>query len=113
MLSIKEKRIVECIITHCLNIEEDVANITEEYFNNDRKTQNSICFDILQIGELAKSLSDEFIARYGLMPWKEIKGMRDWVAHGYHTIKMSRVWRTAVEDIKPLREYCEEIVRNN
>ena len=26
MLSIKEKRIVECIITHCLNIEEDIEN---------------------------------------------------------------------------------------
>lgn len=102
---------MELIIKHCLNIEEDVSNITEDSFNSDRKTQNSICFDILQIGELAKSLSDEFIARYSSMPWKDIKGMRDWVAHGYQTIKMSRVWRTAVEDIKPLREYCEGIIR--
>lgn len=113
MLGIKDKRIVELIIKHCLNIEEDVLNVAEDCFNNDRKTQNSICFDILQIGELAKSLSDEFIVNYSSMPWKDIKGMRDWVVHGYQTIKMSRVWRTAVEDIKPLREYCEEILRDN
>ena len=113
MLNIKDKRILECIIQHCLNIEEDVSNITEDGFYNDRKTQNSVCFDILQIGELAKSLSDEFILQNNQMPWKEIKGMRDWVVHGYHTIKMSRVWNTAVEDIKPLREYCEPILAND
>ena len=110
MLNVKDKRVVECIIKHCLNIEEDVLNITEENFYNDRKTQNSVCFDILQIGELAKSLSDDFIAKYSSMPWKDIKGMRDWVVHGYQSIKMSRVWRTAIEDIKRLREYCEEII---
>ena len=113
MLSMKDRRIAELIIKHCLNIEEDVSTINESTFNTDRKTQNSICFDILQIGELAKSLSEGFIAQYSAMPWKDIKGMRDWVAHGYHTIKMSRVWRTATEDIKPLREYCESILRDN
>ena len=110
MLNVKDKRVVECLIKHCLNIEEDVLNITEENFYNDRKTQNSVCFDILQIGELAKSLSDDFIVKYSSMPWKDIKGMRDWVVHGYQSIKMSRVWRTAIEDIKRLREYCEEII---
>jgi uncharacterized protein with HEPN domain len=113
MLSIKDKRIAECIIRHCLNIEEDISNITEEYFYNDRKTQKSICFDILQIGELAKSLSEEFVTEYNKMPWKDIKGMRDWVAHGYQTLKMDRVYRTAIQDIKPLREYCEQIIKEN
>lgn len=111
MLNVKDKRVVECIIKHCLNIEEDVLNITEKNFYNDRKTQNSVCFDILQIGELAKSLSDDFIVKYSSMPWKDIKGMRNWVVHGYQSIKMSRVWRTAIEDIKRLREYCEEIIK--
>lgn len=113
MLDIKDKRITECIIKHCLNIEEDILNLSEDDFNKDRKTQNSICFDILQIGELAKSLSKEFIDQYNLMPWKEIKGMRDLVAHGYQTIKMSRVYKTAVEDITSLKEYCEYILENN
>lgn len=111
MLNVKDKRVVECIIKHCLNIEEDVLNITEENFYNDRKTQNSVCFDILQIGELAKSLSDDFIVQYSSMPWKDIKGMKDWVIYGYQSIKMSRVWRTAIEDIKRLREYCEKIIK--
>lgn len=47
------------------------------------------------------------------MPWKNIKGMRDRVVHGYGTIKMEEVWKTAVRDIKPLREYCEKILEEN
>ena len=113
MLDVRDRRLLECIIKHCFNIEEDVSNITEEVFYNDRKTQNSVCFDILQIGELAKSLSDEIALKYNKMPWKDIKGMRDWVVHGYQSIKMSRVWKTATEDIKPLREYCETILDEN
>ena len=56
MLNARDKRIVECIIKHCLNIEEDTADITEEDFDKDRITQNSICFDILQIGGIGQIL---------------------------------------------------------
>ena len=47
------------------------------------------------------------------MPWKDIKGMRDWVAHGYGTIDLNKVWKTATEDIKPLFDYCESILNEN
>lgn len=43
---------------------------------------------------------------------EDIKGMRDWVAHGYGTIDWSDVWNTATKDIAPLRLYCEEILGN-
>ena len=46
-----------------------------------------ICFNILQIGELAKNFEPSFIIEYNNVPWKQIKGMRDKVAHGYGTIK--------------------------
>lgn len=113
MLNIKDKCIVECIIKHSQNILEDSSGFSEDEFYKDRKTSNSVCFDILQIGELAKSLSDEFILKFNQVPWKEIKGMRDWVAHGYHSIEMKRVWKTATVDIKPLLDYCEEILKEN
>ena len=37
MLSIKDRRIAELIIKHCLNIEEDVSTINESTFSTDRK----------------------------------------------------------------------------
>jgi len=53
------------------------------------------------------------LAKYSKMPWKDIKGMRDWVAHGYGTIDLNKVWKTATEDIKPLFDYCESILNEN
>ena len=58
-------------------------------------------------------LSDQFIASHDKMPWKDIKDMRDWVVHGYHSIDIDMVYKTATEDIKPLCEYCESIIAEN
>ena len=66
---------------------------------------------MLQIGELAKSLPDVFFKKYQKMPWKQIKGMRDKVAHGYGTLEFDLVYATAKEDIPALQDYCLEIVK--
>ena len=113
MLNIKEKGTLSCIIVHCERIEEKINIITKEEFSSNPDVKDIVCFNIFQIGELAKNLSMEFIQKYDQVPWNKIKGMRDRIAHGYGTIEMDRVWLTAIEDIKPLREYCEEILRNN
>lgn len=39
--------------------------------------------------------------KYNKVPWRQIKGMRDKVAHGYGSIDKDRVWRTALNDINP------------
>ena len=110
MLSLKEKGIMLYIIKHCKRIEEKIEGTTKETFDNDTDIQEIICFNIFQIGELAKNLSQEFVSTYNQMPWKSIKGMRDRIGHGYGTIEMNRVWETAISDIKPLRKYCEKII---
>ena len=101
------------IIKHCRRIENKVTGISFESFSANEDVKEIISFNVLQIGELAKNLSSDFLKQYPKMPWKNIKGMRDWVAHGYGTIDLEEVWKTATTDIKPLREYCEQIVRDN
>ena len=113
MLTIKEKGIMLYIIKHCRRIENKVAGISFESFSANEDVKEIVSFNVLQIGELAKNLSSDFLKQYPKMPWKNIKGMRDWVAHGYGTIDLEEVWKTATTDIKPLREYCEQIVRDN
>lgn len=101
------------IIKHCKRVEEKVNNLSKEDFYNNEDIKEIVCFNVLQIGELAKALSPEFLAKYNKMPWKEIKGMRDWVAHGYGTIDLEKVWNTATKDVNPLRKYCESIISKN
>lgn len=113
MLSVKEKGILIYIIKHCQRVEEKISNISFDAFYSDEDIKEIVCFNILQIGELAKGLPSEFLAKYSKMPWKDIKGMRDWVAHGYGTIDLNKVWKSATEDIKPLFDYCESILNEN
>ena len=110
MLTIKEKGLLLNIIKHCNKIELKMASLTREKFNEDEDIREIICFNIFQIGELAKNLDAEFVKKYGGVPWKHIKGMRDKIGHGYGTLDLDKIWDTALQDIKPLNEYCKEIL---
>ena len=113
MLTVKEKGIILYIIKHCNRIESKIDGVPFEIFLRDEDVKEIVSFNVLQIGELAKNLSPEFLERYSGVPWKSIKGMRDWVAHGYGTIDLKEVWNTAVNDISSLRQYCEQIINEN
>lgn len=113
MLSVKDKGILLNIIDHCIRVEETLINVDKQKFNNDKNIKDIVCFNIFQIGELAKHLSLEFISMFNGVPWKNIKGMRDIIGHGYGTIEWNRVWNTALNDIKPLHNYCDEVINNN
>ena len=110
MLTVKEEGILRNIIKHCNKINEKMNGLTREQFDNDEDVVQIICFNILQIGELAKNLPSEFLKANNKVPWQQIKGMRDKVAHGYGTIDMDRVWSTALDDINPLLMYCDQIL---
>ncbi len=38
------------------------------------------------------------------LPWKQIKGMRDHIAHGYFDIDADVIFHTVKNDIAPLRD---------
>lgn len=113
MLTVKEKGILLYIIDYCKRIEGKIVGVTRQVFNENIDITEIVCFNILQIGELAKRLNDDFILKYNEVPWKNIKGMRDKVAHEYGTIDLDQVWNAATNDIRPLREYCEKIINEN
>ncbi len=106
----KEKGLLLYIINHCERVEEKIKAIDKKDFDSSEDIQEIVCFNILQIGELAKGLDNNFTSIHDKVPWKSIKGMRDRIVHGYGTINMDRVWETAINDIEYLREYCKEIL---
>ena len=55
------------------------------------------------IGEAVKQLSDEIRDDYPSVPWQDIAGMRDKLTHDYMGVDLNAVWKTAVEDLEPLK----------
>ena len=65
------------------------------------------------IGEAVYMLTPEFCAAHPETPWKQIKGMRHFLVHGYHQVEKDIVWKVIEEELVPLRKqilgYIEEL----
>ncbi len=101
---------------HCRDIDEFIQRFGGDYdvFINDRAYKNAVCMSVLQIGELANGLSEEFREETkGEMPWGMIRGMRNWLAHAYSIMDESIIWETAVNDIPSLLRFCDTRLEKN
>ena len=113
----RDRVICEKIVTYCEEIDgtHKMFEDNEELFHSDQTGfvyRNAISMPIMQIGELAKSLSDEFVEKCQVLPWKEIKGMRDHFAHGYGKMNRTKIWKTSHDDISLLYSTLSEILNN-
>jgi uncharacterized protein with HEPN domain len=65
------------------------------------------------IGEAASRLPDELQAKFDRVPWREIVGMRNVLAHGYFDIDTSIVWAALVNDVPRLKQEIERILQES
>ena len=82
----KPRDIEQLIKIHefCVAIENTIDRYGNEssIFMEDPDYQNSVSFNIMQIGEIANAISEEFkSATEHEQSWKAIKGMRNLFAH--------------------------------
>lgn len=76
-----------------------------EGFRSDIRTQQAVIYNILVIGEAATKLAAEcpaLTAQHPEVPWKQIRGMRNRMAHGYFEIDLAIVWGTVRQSFPPL-----------
>ena len=97
---------IERIIEYC-----DIAdNLLNEYdrdyllFQSSQSFQLSTSMCIVQIGEYVSRLSDEFKEKHANIPWKQIKGMRNFAAHQYEHFEFDILWHTLTEELPELKE---------
>ena len=75
-----------------------IQGLSKEDFLADKRTQNAIVMSLVIIGEAATKVMDrhpEFVAQHPEIPWRNMRGMRNRVAHGYFDINLDVVWDTA------------------
>lgn len=61
------------------------------------------------IGEATKYVPDEIIKAHPNIPWKEMAGMRDIVAHDYDDVNMDEIWNVVQKDIPFLKGELDKI----
>jgi len=69
------------------------VNSFDEYAK-DLRTQDAIIRRIEIIGEASSKVSEETQLIYKDVPWKSMKGMRNFLIHEYNSIDLEIVWET-------------------
>ena len=107
-MNVKARIILEYMLDDAL----DIMSFTEEIgnafdFAASRLYRKAVIMSILNIGELAKKLPQEFKSAYEEIPWKKIAGMRDIAAHGYHEMDDNIIWDVAINSIPDLAHFIQ------
>ncbi len=63
---------------------------------------DAVCMRLVQIGEAAKTITPELLAREPVIPWRQVIAMRDRLAHRYFDTVHSIVEQTATGDLDEL-----------
>ncbi len=63
------------------------------------------------IGEATKNISAEVKEANPQIPWKEMAGMRDKLAHEYFGVDVEILWRTAKNRLPALKPQIEELLQ--
>jgi uncharacterized protein with HEPN domain len=91
-----------------------VEGMDKKKFLGDKRTQQAVILNIVVIGEAATKLAreyPEFIARNPDVPWRNIKGMRNRITHGYFDIDLDVVWDTLQIALPQLVRQLSDIQR--
>ena len=86
-------------------IESYLAGVSFGVFCETPLLQDGVMHRLEIIGEASRNLSDAFLEQYPDIPWQDIIGMRNRIAHAYFAVDLRAVWDTAKTDIPALREW--------
>jgi uncharacterized protein with HEPN domain len=86
---------------------EFTAGLDNAAFLDDVKTQSAVLHQLLVLGEAVKRLSPEYRSQHAEIPWTLMAGMRDQLIHGYDTVDLEQVWKTATQDVPDLLTWLE------
>jgi uncharacterized protein with HEPN domain len=94
---------------------ELIQSYTDGYdlsgFLADRKTQDAVVRNLEIIGQALKDFGIEtLLAEQPDIPWREISGMRNVLAHEYLGIDPVMVWETVQTHLEPLKQALESIM---
>jgi uncharacterized protein with HEPN domain len=100
------------ILTETLNYIgylEQFAVEGDVMFYADIKTQLAVRQAYEVVGDLVKQIPDALLATQPQVAWRELKGMRDILAHQYFQLDLSEVWNSTAE-LPELRTAIEAIL---
>jgi uncharacterized protein with HEPN domain len=92
---------------------EFVVGMSRESFEHDLRTQKAVEMSLVILGEAASRVLEhhaDFAANHPQLPWREMRGMRNRMAHGYFEINLDVVWSTVQTALPNLLSQLEQVM---
>ena len=86
-------------------IERQTRGLTREAFLQDPDVQDATAYRLLAIGEAAKDRDDDLKSRQAHIPWRQILGMRNILAHEYSR-ESEIIWEILKAGLPELAAVC-------
>lgn len=88
-----------------------IKGMTFKEFVLDKKTINAVVRSIEIIGEASNNIPKSVRNKAPEIPWTEIRGMRNRIAHEYFGIDNKIVWDTVKHDLPKLKPQLSALLR--
>ena len=98
------------ILDAICQIESYTAEIDRDVFEADDMRQDAVIRQIEIIGEASRQLSDDFQDEHNHVPWSDIIGMRNRIAHDYMNIDLDIVWEVIHHDLPTLKSSVQRLL---
>jgi uncharacterized protein with HEPN domain len=89
-------------------IRSEMAGVTLEAFEPDKRKRWLVERGIEIISEASRHLSDELKARHPEIPWPKVAGIGNVLRHDYEHVAHDVLWRVVHDDLPPLEKVCRE-----
>ncbi len=101
---------------------DEIAVWTENVVSEDDFTSsadgmillNAVCMKLLTVGEEVKALDrrtgGELLPKYATIPWKDVMGLRDIIAHHYFDVDADEIFAVVRQDLPSLAETIRKMI---
>ena len=104
-MSEKDIRIYAYDILDCIQaIEEFTKDMEFDQFAQNRLVFDAVVKNLETIGETAKKFPAGILKNYPAIDWKEVKGLRDVIAHNYFDLDKEAIWGITREKLEELKQ---------
>lgn len=93
-----------------------VDGMDRAVFLKDRRTQQAVVMSLIVLGEAATKVMERhaaFAEAHRDIPWRNMRGMRNRIAHGYFDIDLDVVWDTIQTALPELQAQLVELTAGN
>ncbi len=91
-------------------IQRYTKGMTRQSFSADSMIIDAVARNIEIIGEAARHVPADIRERYPGVPWADMRGMRNVVAHDYSRVDVDILWDTLERNLPPLVPLLREIL---